>query len=68
MAFSFLLLALVAVVLGLGVIFMLGSRLVRKIFRDTGVRVIERIMGILLAGMSVQFVYNGLVKLEILPL
>lgn len=68
LVFSLVLLGVVAVVLGLGVIFMLGSRFVRKVLRDTGVKVIERIMGILLAGMSVQFVYNGLVKLEILPL
>jgi multiple antibiotic resistance protein len=37
-----------------------------KVLGKTGVSVIERIMGILLSGLSVQFVYDGLVKLMIL--
>ncbi len=32
----------------------------------TGVSVIERIMGIVLTGLSVQFVYDGLVKLRVI--
>jgi multiple antibiotic resistance protein len=37
-----------------------------KVLGKTGVSVIERIMGILLSGLSVQFVYDGLLKLKIL--
>ncbi len=37
-----------------------------KVLGKTGVSVIERIMGILLSGLSVQFVYDGLSKLRIL--
>ncbi len=37
-----------------------------KVLGKTGVSVIERIMGILLSGLSVQFVYDGLIKLAIL--
>ena len=37
-----------------------------RVLGKTGVSVIERIMGILLSGLSVQFVYDGLVKLKIL--
>jgi len=36
-----------------------------KVLGKTGVSVIERIMGILLSGLSVQFVYDGLSKLGI---
>lgn len=41
------------------------SGLVLKILGKTGVSVVERIMGLLLAGLSVQFIYDGLVKLGI---
>ncbi len=34
-----------------------------KIFRETGVSIIQRLMGIILSGLSVQFVYEGIVKL-----
>jgi multiple antibiotic resistance protein len=37
-----------------------------KVLGKTGVSVIERIMGILLSGLSVQFVYDGLSKLGII--
>ena len=42
------------------------SAYVLKVLGKTGVSVIERIMGILLSGLSVQFVYDGLSKLRIL--
>jgi len=37
-----------------------------RVLGKTGVSVIEKIMGILLTGLSVQFVYDGLVKLGVL--
>ena len=43
----------------------LSSALIR-VLGTTGVSVIERIMGIVLTGLSVQFVYDGLQKLGIL--
>jgi multiple antibiotic resistance protein len=39
-----------------------------KALGKTGVSVVERIMGIILAGLSVQFIYDGLLKLRILSL
>jgi len=66
MAFSLSLTVMVAIILALGVLAMLGSEYIRRVLRRTGVSVIERIMGILLAGMSVQFVYDGLHLLEVL--
>ncbi len=38
-----------------------------KVFRKTGVSIIQRLMGIILSGLSVQFVYEGLLKLQIIP-
>ncbi len=38
-----------------------------RVLGKTGVSVIERIMGIILTGLSVQFVYDGLLKLGVLP-
>jgi len=37
-----------------------------RVLGKTGVSVIERIMGIILTGLSVQFVYDGLLKLGVL--
>ena len=37
-----------------------------RVLGNTGLSVIERIMGLVLSGMSVQFIYDGLVKLGIL--
>ncbi len=48
-----------------GVTMYLSSFFLRVLGR-TGVSVIERIMGIVLTGLSVQFVYDGLVKLGVL--
>jgi len=66
LAFSLSLTVMVAIILTLGVLAMLGSEYIRRVLRRTGVSVIERIMGILLAGMSVQFVYDGLHLLDVL--
>ncbi|MGA2974343.1 MAG: MarC family protein [Spirochaetia bacterium] len=48
-----------------GLTMFLSSFFLRVLGR-TGVSVIERIMGIVLTGMSVQFVYDGLLKLGVL--
>ena len=45
---------------------MLLSSFFLRVLGRTGVSVIERIMGIVLTGLSVQFVYDGLVKLGLL--
>jgi multiple antibiotic resistance protein len=45
---------------------MLLSTFFLRVLGKTGVSVIEKIMGILLTGLSVQFVYDGLLKLGIL--
>jgi multiple antibiotic resistance protein len=66
LSFSFLLLGIIALVLALAWLFMFSGNLILRILHRTGVTVIERIMGILLAGMSVQFVYDGLVRLGVL--
>jgi multiple antibiotic resistance protein len=44
---------------------MLLSSFFLRVLGKTGVSVIERIMGIVLTGLSVQFVYDGLVKLRV---
>lgn len=45
---------------------MKASSLVLRVLGRTGVSVIERIMGLLLSGLSVQFVYDGLAKLGLI--
>ena len=45
---------------------MRASSFVLSTLGRTGVSVVERIMGLLLSGMSVQFVYDGLTKLGVL--
>ena len=45
---------------------MLASSFFLRVLGRTGVSVIERLMGIVLTGLSVQFVYDGLLKLGIL--
>jgi multiple antibiotic resistance protein len=66
-AVSAMLLAAVTATLAVAAAFMKASGFLLRILGRTGVSVIERIMGILLAGMSVQFVYDGLAKLGIVP-
>jgi multiple antibiotic resistance protein len=61
-----LLLASIAVALACAGVAMYLSSYFLKVLGKTGVSVIERIMGILLSGLSVQFVYDGLQKLKIL--
>lgn len=45
---------------------MFSSRIVLRILGRTGVSVVERMMGIVLSGLAIQFVYDGLVKLGVL--
>jgi len=61
-----ILVASVALVLALAGLTMLLSSYFLRVLGKTGVSVIERIMGIVLTGLSVQFVYDGLLKLGIL--
>jgi multiple antibiotic resistance protein len=42
-----------------------SSELILKLLGKTGVSVVERIMGLLLSGLSVQFVYDGMTRLGI---
>ncbi|MDR1325269.1 MAG: MarC family protein [Treponema sp.] len=44
-----------------------ASELILRILGKTGVSVLERIMGLLLSGLSVQFVYDGIVRLGLIP-
>jgi multiple antibiotic resistance protein len=60
MLFITVILSLTAVALA-----MLSSRYVLRVLGKTGVSVIERMMGLILSGLAVQFVYDGLVKLGI---
>jgi multiple antibiotic resistance protein len=62
----FILAGSVALALGLAGITMLLSSFFLRVLGRTGVSVIERIMGIVLTGLSVQFVYDGLLKLGVI--
>ena len=56
----------IVLVLAITAIVLRASNLVLRILGKTGVSVMERIMGLLLAGLSVQFVYDGLLRLGFL--
>ncbi len=56
----------VALTLAFAALTMLLSSFFLRVLGKTGVSVIERIMGIVLTGLSVQFVYDGLLKLGVL--
>jgi len=60
------LVASVALALVIAGLTMAASSFFLRVLGKTGVSVIERIMGIVLTGLSVQFVYDGLVKLGVL--
>jgi multiple antibiotic resistance protein len=60
------LVASAALALALAGLTMLLSSYFLRVLGRTGVSVIERIMGIVLTGLSVQFVYDGLLKLGVL--
>ena len=44
---------------------MRSSGLILRALGKTGVSVVERMMGLILSGLSIQFVYDGLQKLGI---
>lgn len=58
--------ACVAVAIACAMLTMSLSAAFLRVLGRTGVSVIERIMGILLSGLSVQFVYDGIVRLGLL--
>jgi len=47
---------------------MLASEQILRLLRQTGVSVIQRLMGLILSALAVQFIYDGLVKLGIVNL
>jgi multiple antibiotic resistance protein len=57
-----------AVLVSLGAMYasLSGSPVILKALGKTGVSVLERMMGLLLSGLAVQFVYDGLEKLGVL--
>jgi multiple antibiotic resistance protein len=59
------LLGSVALALAIAGVAMFASAFLLRVLGRTGVSVIERIMGIVLTGLSVQFVYDGLVRLKV---
>jgi len=61
-----ILVACVAMALACAVLTMSLSAAFLRVLGRTGVSVIERIMGIVLAGLAVQFVFDGLVRLGVL--
>jgi multiple antibiotic resistance protein len=62
------LLVLPAILIGLALDFILlrFSVLILKVLRTTGIFVLGKIMGLILAGFAVQFIYNGLTALKII--
>ena len=57
----------VALALAIAGLTMWASSFFLRVLGKTGVSVIERLMGIVLAGLSVQFIFDGLVKLRVIP-
>ena len=63
---AMLIVSIVLVLVIAGVVFK-ASDFILKLLGATGVSVLERVMGLILAGMSVQFVYDGILSLGFLP-
>jgi multiple antibiotic resistance protein len=59
-----------ALLIGLLCMFMVlrASALILRFLGVIGIAVMEKIMGLILAGFAVQLIYNGLLSLDILPL
>jgi MarC family membrane protein len=62
-----LVLAITALVLGVCVILFLASSLLERLLGKTGITVVTRLLGMLLAALSVQFVLDGLRNFGLLP-
>jgi multiple antibiotic resistance protein len=62
-----MLLVSLVVILGIAWAALSASDFILHVLGKTGVSVLERIMGLLLSGMSVQFVYDGIVRLGLIP-
>jgi multiple antibiotic resistance protein len=62
-----LLFAAIVPVLAIMFLAMRSSGLILKVLGKTGVSVVERMMGLILSGLSIQFVYDGLSKLGLIP-
>lgn len=52
--------------LGVCLVVMAASDHILKILRETGVSVVQRLMGLILSGLAVQFIYDGFIKLGII--
>ena len=63
---ALMLVASIVLVLTITAFALRASDLILKVLGETGVSVMERIMGLLLAGLSVQFVYDGIIRLGFL--
>ncbi|RMD48570.1 MAG: MarC family protein [Alphaproteobacteria bacterium] len=60
-------LGVMACVIALCVVLFMGSGILERILRRTGVLVVTRLLGMLLAALSVQFVADGLADFGLLP-
>lgn len=61
-----LLVASIVPVLALEYLAMRSSGMILRVLGKTGVSVVERMMGLVLSGLSIQFVFDGLVKLGVI--
>ena len=57
----------VVIILGIAWFVLRASDFILRFLGETGVSVLERIMGLILSGMSIQFVYEGIVRLGFIP-
>lgn len=63
---SFTLLAVISAVLAIVFVLFLSANMVERLLGQTGVAVITRVLGMLLAGLAVQFVLDGLTDIGVL--
>jgi len=64
---AFMLVIAIILVLVIAGLFLRASDLILRVLGETGVSVMERLMGLILAGLSIQFVYDGIVRLGFFP-